>query len=283
MEINIMNELMLKKTKSSKMFKIISSYMIENIHEIPLLNLKEVSEKSGVSTATIVRFCKSLNFSGYSELQTTLKNFLKKEIIPTKEFRESIINDRESFEVFNDIIDTNIDMLKALKTEKVFLDLEEIVNMLNTSNKVYIVGNRLSYSFAYYLFYLLKGLKEEVEMITSDREDYTNKLLYVKPDDVVFSICFYPYVKFTYKITSYFICKGCRVICLTDTMESPFVELGDKVLYAYNNSKTYSFIAAISMLNFIVTSFGKKNKNHSLEQIQKLKSITEEIDIYFKK
>lgn len=282
MENNVINKFRSKEANSSKMFKRISNYMLEHLHEIPLLNLKELSEKSEVSTATIVRFCKVLQFKGYSELQANLKVILKKDIIPTKEFRDSIVNNKKSYDIFTGILDTNIEMLKNLKQEKIFLDLEEIVEILNNSNKIYIIGNRLSFSFAYYIYYLLKEIKEDVELITSDREDYTHKLLYADKKDSVFSICFYPYVNFSYKITKFLKNKGCKTICLTDTMESPFVELGDKVLYAYNNSNTYSFISAISLLNFIVTMYAKKNKDYSLMQLNKLKSIVEEMDIYYK-
>lgn len=282
METNIIKKLKLKENNSSKMFRLISTYMLENLNQIPLLNLKELCDLSGVSTATIVRFCKKLGFEGYSELQATLKNYLKKDVIPTKEFRESILSDKESFQVFNDIIDNNIEMLKNLKTESIFLDLEEIVDILNSGKKIYIIGNRLSFSFAYYFYYLLKEVKGEVEFITSDREDYTHKLLYIDKKDVIFSICFYPYVNFSYKITKFFKDKGCKTICMTDTIDSPFVEIGDKVLYAYNNSNTYSFISAISLLNFIVTMYAKKNKEYSLNQLKKLKDIVEEMDIYHK-
>lgn len=282
METKIINEIIEKKTNSSKMFKIIGEYIIENTTEIPFLNLQELSFKSGVSTATIVRFCKSLGFDGYSEFQTNLKNYLKNEIIPTREFKESIDNDKEAVEVVMNIIETNIKMLEVLKKEINFNDLEEIVEMLHNASKIYIIGNRLSYPFAYYFYYLLKEICKNVEIIIPEKEDYTHKLLYVESTDLVFSICFYPYVKFTYDVTNYLKKQGCKIISLTDVQKSPFVEISHKVLYAYNNANSYSFISAMTTLNFILALYGKKNKSNFLGQIQKLKKLSEELDIYFK-
>ena len=47
-------------------------YLLEHSEEIPQLSVKELSQRSFSSAATIVRLCKKLGFEGYRDLQKQL-------------------------------------------------------------------------------------------------------------------------------------------------------------------------------------------------------------------
>ena len=47
-------------------------YLLEHSEEIPQLSVKELSQRSFSSAATIVRLCRKLGFEGYRDLQKQL-------------------------------------------------------------------------------------------------------------------------------------------------------------------------------------------------------------------
>ena len=51
------------------------NYLLEHEDEIQNLSIAQISEAADVSKATVVRFCKSLDFNG-------LKDFMKRERVP---------------------------------------------------------------------------------------------------------------------------------------------------------------------------------------------------------
>lgn len=48
-------------------------YIIENVKAVQKMTIRELSEKSHVSTSTILRFCSKMNCEGFSELKYKLK------------------------------------------------------------------------------------------------------------------------------------------------------------------------------------------------------------------
>lgn len=87
---------------------IIYHYVIKNMEKITKMSIRELSQDSYVSTATILRFCRKMGCEGYSEFKLKLKLFNEKTEIPgidnemdmiiqflelskSKEFKEKII------------------------------------------------------------------------------------------------------------------------------------------------------------------------------------------------
>lgn len=99
----------------------VHNYIIKNISAVIYMTIREVAENSGVSTATVLRFCKKMDFKGYSELKAYLKLTLERNstlLVPNGAeeiltFFKSIRNDE-----FEELISQAADYLRA--AERVF-------------------------------------------------------------------------------------------------------------------------------------------------------------------
>ena len=205
---------------------------------------------------------------------------LKKEITPMKEFKESILQTGEEETLLDDVILQNIEILKKLPNENLKENFKKALEIIENSGKIYIVSSRSSYSLGYYFYFMLKEFKENVEIIISGTEDYTHKLLYLKENDVLFTISFHAYTDFTYKIAQFFKKRNNKIICLTDTLTSPFALISDCALLSKNGEKTYSFVGAMTILNALCIKLAKLNKENTLESLEKLKEIAMEMKVY---
>lgn len=69
----IKSKIQLNKQIYSKKERLIGSYIEENLKKVSEISIEELAKKLEVSNATIIRFCKKIGFSGFSELKTLIK------------------------------------------------------------------------------------------------------------------------------------------------------------------------------------------------------------------
>lgn len=279
MENNIFLIIDEKYKDLSKTHKKLADSIKDSIHIIPFLSIKELGKKSDVSIASITRFAKELGFSGYSDFQRKISELVQKDVVPMKEIKSSILSEEDD-NALKRIIDLNINTLSVLYNEELEKNFNDAIPIISNSRKLYITASRSSYSVGYYLYFMLKGFIEDVELLTNGTSDISNKLAYVQKNDCLIPISYARYTKSTYDVTSYFHNKGCNIIAITDSYTSPIALKATKVLLCKNAVNTYSFVSAMTIANALVTMLGKENKDDTMRRLEKQDLIALESGIY---
>ena len=120
---SIQNMIIDKLPEYSPNQKKLANFIIENLQTIPLLSVNQVSERSGVSTATIVRFSKILGFQGYLDLRNQLADILKEQLSPLEKYRKTISQKdeyRNPLEIVAQTVIGNIDFCLEQNTLQEF-------------------------------------------------------------------------------------------------------------------------------------------------------------------
>ncbi|MEG0397895.1 MAG: MurR/RpiR family transcriptional regulator [Cetobacterium sp.] len=252
--------------KLSKSFKKIVNFIKHNQSLVSFMSINELANETGTSPATITRFSKSLGFKGYPEFQEVFQKEMEKETSQMKEFRESIA-DGQKENILADIIKTNIELLEEIDLITVEKQLDQAVEWIKSSRKLYVLGARGSYSLAYYLYFMLKEFREGVELMISGASDFTDRLLYTN---------------FTCQVTEFFKEQGNKVITMTDKKDSRLGNISDLVITTKNGGRAYTFVPGIVILNALLFKLGMDNKEGTMEKLDKLKNITDKFNIYAK-
>ena len=144
--------------------KIVGNYIIQNPRKAVFMTTRELSEACGVSEATIVRFVGQLGYSGYGEFLQVLRDFVDSGLslpermdLPGMKGPGSDLLHRVIFEEMNN-----------LRQFYETIDIEvliRIVEQLQESATVYVIGSRVSYTFAYYLGWSLTKVRRGVHII----------------------------------------------------------------------------------------------------------------------
>lgn len=80
MSMQIFYKRLLKKRETlSLLEKQVLEYILSHPEKVISMSLKQVSEKTFVSTATISRTCKQLGYAGFQELKYTLTQYVQTE------------------------------------------------------------------------------------------------------------------------------------------------------------------------------------------------------------
>lgn len=99
-------------------------YILKNKEKAGYMKIRELAEEAHVSTTTILRFCKKMGCSGYSEFKVQFKMYLENQIEPETDIDISNLTD----------------YLKRFKTEDYMKTIDQAALMLQQSSSIIFIG-----------------------------------------------------------------------------------------------------------------------------------------------
>ena len=99
-------------------------YVIKNRDKVMYMTIRELAEAAGVSTTTVLRFCRKLQCEGYSEFRVRFKLYLEQ-----NEPQQANIGASEIMSFFKSINNDEFDQL-----------LEQAVDIILASERIIFVG-----------------------------------------------------------------------------------------------------------------------------------------------
>lgn len=109
-------------------------YVIKNRDTVMYMTIRELADAAGVSTTTVMRFCKKLNCEGYSEFRVRFKLYLEQDEPQQANFGASEI----------------ISFFKGVNNDEFDKLLDDAVDIILASERIIFVGAGTSGSLAKY-------------------------------------------------------------------------------------------------------------------------------------
>ncbi|WKA58272.1 MurR/RpiR family transcriptional regulator [Planococcus shenhongbingii] len=194
---------------------------------------KQIGEIIGVSETMVIRFCVSIGYQGFSELQKDVRNYL---LLQTKEDSNEQNIEISQLNNFAKHIKADIDLLKnnirTLDTEK----FEDIVETIIKSERIVIAGYYQSFTFAHWLFFNLNYTLGNASLYRPETDALVFDFL---PDNscvIVFS--FSRYALDTIRFAEDAKKKGVKVIAFTDSRLAPIVDHADIVALVEDSNQS---------------------------------------------
>lgn len=212
----------------------ILDYFFSNTDKIEKLTIREVCKDNYIVPNTLIRFCKKLGFSGYSEFKTTFKLSVN----------TTLISDEK----------TSLDK-QVLKTKEI-LNLEtidSIVTSIYNAKKIIILSFGLSRNVA-------NDLNEHLQMIGLNSHTYidTNVIEYncslLNKDDVLICFSISGETKKVLESINIAKTKGARTVSITEFSSNTLSKLSDFQLYAMISKKSLNGIDLTSRIGFFYIS-----------------------------
>lgn len=264
----------------SKQQKIVADAILDHYEETVLLNAKELSEKIGVSSATIVRFAQALHYDGYPDLAKELRQHFFEENSPMVKLRESFTGPSDRFETFRQVMELDQENIRLLDKQTTPQSLSDALELLLRSKNVVIIGGRTSFSLVHYAGFLFRQLDEKFDFFNSCSDDAIERLGSLKAKDCVFAISFHRYFKRTNDLAAYCNKKGIPVLGLTDNTQSPLLANCSLAILAPNKAPFYSYVPAMVVLNALIAAFAKALKKSAKDIFEKKTQELLDNDIY---
>ncbi|MCL2705912.1 MAG: MurR/RpiR family transcriptional regulator [Spirochaetaceae bacterium] len=264
----------------SRAYKDIANYIKENFLEIPFLSILELSKRTGVSIGSVTGFCKAINYTGYPDFQKDVRKLVQNEMIPIRRIQTSIASSRSDEDILLTVIEQNIENLNNTYSSYLKSSFEKAVDLIRHGRKVYILGMRSAYSVAYYLYFMLSDIMDNVELLSLGTSDLYDRIMNIDNRDILVSIGFEKYTRATCEVTEFFHSHSCRVIALTDNQSSPLSVMADTTLLSNNNSSKFSYVSAMAICNALVIRIGIKSKKKVLATMERREQLHREKKIH---
>ncbi|WP_319408220.1 MurR/RpiR family transcriptional regulator [uncultured Desulfosarcina sp.] len=262
--------------------KILGSYIIQNPRKAVFMTTKELSEACGVSEATVVRFVGKLGYGGYGEFLQALRDFVDSGLtlpdrvdLPGMKGPGTDLLHRVVFEEMNNLRQfyEGIDM-------KV---LGKIVEQLEKSPAVYVVGSRVSYTFAYYLGWSLTKVRRGVHILKGSDSTAIDWLTNAPDNSLVTIITTSRYPNELIKLGKVARRLQHNLLVITDNTLCPVIPFAHLSLVVPSRSiPLIGYPTTIScIINYLVLEMVNRQRPQLNEHQEKLEQMYLENDILF--
>lgn len=218
------NEILTSLTKTEQN---ILQYVYKNAEQVQNFTIRELGRALNVSTTTVLRFCKKLQLSGYSELKYLLKDF-------SPLVSSEIKKEPDTLQEITSLIENTLLLLREE-------DLEQVIDILESKKDLHLFcGGGISGTVLDYLEDLLFSIgRQGVYRYESARlafhiaESFTEK-------DVLFVISTSGFYEQTLKMVNLATIKNIDTVAITPYTDNPIANLATINFRFFSKSHTNS-------------------------------------------
>ena len=281
---NLFDQIITNKDSFSKQHSIFADYVLKHSKEIAFLSIADVSKQSSVSSATIVRFCRTLGFKGYTEFAKLIQQSLQSDLTAFNRFKlKNVMGDykEESPEpksiyhkLLRQEINNTANLLESIHKENYI----KCLDLMLKADRFCVSGSLAASTLALYLGQNLSKINHQTDIIQHSGIPAFAALEKITKDSVVFLLSFPRYPQETITFGRIAQKRGAHVIAITDTPMSPLVDISEISLYIPVNLLPFgeSYTAPIAFLTVLCSEFSDRLPDQVLKNLQRYDEYTTE-------
>jgi DNA-binding MurR/RpiR family transcriptional regulator len=262
--------------------RILGEYILANPRKAVFMTTKELANTCNVSEATVVRFVNQLDYDSYSAFQQELRDFVDTELTLLDRTDISALQ-KPGTDRLSRVIFEEMDNLKQF-FESVEMDvLNKVVDYLEKSSTIYVVGSRISFTFAYYLGWSLTKVRQNIHILKGSDSAAIDWLSIAEPQSLVIIIATSRYPNELIKLGKMARRLDHTLLVITDSPLCPLNQFAHLSLIA--PSKHIPFIGSPTtiscIINYLILELASRDGSRLKMHQEKLEQAYRENDILF--
>ena len=262
--------------------QILGDYILKNPRKVVFMTTRELAAACQVSEATVVRFVSQLGYEGYGEFLQALRDLVDTELTLLDRVDLSDMSGPGA-ERFRRVVFEEIDNLKELYA-KIDMDvIDKVMDYLQKSSNIYVIGSRISYTFAYYMGWSLTKVRQGIRILKGSDSTTIDWLTIAPPDSFVVIIANSRYPNELIKVGKLVRRLGMTLLVIADSSLCPLIQFAHMTLIA--PSQHFPLIGSPTplscLINYIVIELASRDGKELKEYQAKLEQSYRENDILF--
>ncbi len=278
----VINDISNKLDSLTPKAQTLGTYIIQNPEKAVFMTTKELAETCEISEATVVRFVSTLGYKGYSNFQEALKDFINTGLSLPERAAIKGIKEQGTDRLHMCILE-ELNNLKYLYENINIETMNKFVDHLEKSDSVYVVGSRLSYTFAYYLGWSLTKIRKGIHIIKGSDSASLDMLTNARSDSLVILTATTRYPNELLKLSKMIRRSNHTLLTMTDSNLAPMIQFADLSLVV--PSLSIPFIGNVSgmltAIQYIVQELASRKGEELAEYQKQLEQVYLENDILF--
>ena len=251
----------------------IADCLIANMNEAALWGVEELAEKSRTCVATVVRFAKKLDYTGYLEMRKALVTDAKKHYRRGEQLLKAPVQASATLlEVARRDV-RNIEILVQSVNEDL---LQRVVKQVKAARMRLAIGDGVSALMTRQLAYLLINI--DVPVMEGNPADFATQVGLLGPKDLLIAISITPYSQETLDAVAYARKRGIPVLAFTDTQGSPLAKLATLVLPIPGENLLFSHsVTTFGVLaHAIATSIASQDPQQAIRKMREVERVAQQ-------
>lgn len=261
----------------------VTDFFLANTEQALFMTASQVGRELGVSDATVVRVAQTLGFNGLTQLKDHLRKQLMSRLDTVSRMEDTKGRIRSVKDILPAVMNSDLANLEqTIKTTS--LDaFEEVVNVISRAETIHILGLRSAHSLAHFLYSALRNLGRMPSLLSPGIGYFWSDIKSLGPGAVLVAFSFPRYTKLTLDAVEEAKKTNVTVVSITDSVYSPLALLSDHVLPASFSMDSFmeSFVAALSLLNALVTALAYTEGDESMRRLGNLEEMWRQKGVYF--
>ena len=169
----------------------LGNYLQNDSSALLLSNVNELAQAVGVSKATVVRFAKTLGYTGFPELKRDIQKEMRRKLRAADRMKETFAELGDDENIFAKLIKRDIQLLQETLRAASYVDFQRAVEVILQARKVFLIGLNASTALAYILYFRLVRVKKDAHwLFLTGGTSLVEQLAFMEPEDVLIAIDF---------------------------------------------------------------------------------------------
>lgn len=217
--MDLIEKLRAKMEQMTRSERRVALYALGHMNDIAFFTLDELAQQTDVSTTTVLRFCRRLDFDGFRQFQQAIRTDLKTSPDLLDKFHRTA-DAPLGYTLLAQNVQQGIGCIQQTFRQLPFAQLEAAVGCIAGARRVYTFGMRESEALALYAYSRLLTVRPDVFFYQEGYTGNIEALLSTTQQDVFVVFLFHRYTRQTLRILELLKGRGVQVILIT----SPPVE-----------------------------------------------------------
>jgi DNA-binding MurR/RpiR family transcriptional regulator len=264
----------------------LADYITRNPESLAFSGITKLSEESGISQATIVRFARKLGFGGYSDLVRHAQQQLQSELGTVGRFR-LVHRDREtrqeeggsSFErVVSQEMENLVRLIRNVRRE----DFYHCVDRMEKADRIFIIGCMGDAILATFFSNMLSKIYTDVELITGEDPVTPSRFTRMSEASLAFVIAFPRYPRETVKWGKLVSKNGGQLVTITDAPLFPLAPSADLAFFLPIGITSFvdAYASPVALINALVTELSERNPERTQQSLLEYDACVSEADLF---
>jgi DNA-binding MurR/RpiR family transcriptional regulator len=257
----------------------LGNYLQNDSSALLLSNVNDLAQAVGVSKATVVRFAKTLGYSGFPEFKRDVQKEMRRKLRAADRMEETFAQLGGGENILAKLINRDIQLLQETLHAVSYPDFHKAVERILRARKVFLIGLNASMALAYLLHFRLVRVKKDTHWIfLTGGTSLFEQLAFMESDDILIAIDFLQVPREVQTALQHAKKMGVPILGITDFPSSPIAKAADVCLYAKRGLHTTvnSLTPAFSLVNALAIAVGWAKKSDSIKALTDLDTLLEE-------
>ena len=262
----------------TKTERVVAVWLEPSLEQLAFLTINEVSQQTGVSEATIVRFARKLGFDSYSALQREVQLAVQRQFSLGDKVQQSLDDSDEG--PLRRTYRRDLENLQRTYEQVEVASFDAAVETIATARRIGVVGLRASAGAAIYLSFTLNLLRPGVSLIRQDLDHVHDQLLDFGSEDALIAVSLArPARKTLETVREAKQRYGTAIVALTNSSVAPLARQADHVLVVAGEGTFNSYAATFSIAGALLDAVAAALRDTATARLRRLDAVNSE-DIY---